>query len=256
MCQEGITPNEKTFGKLMEAAAKVGEVTVAEGWLRMHVEAGFQLDMMDLNTMAASFAKLGDLKGAERWLFDEAGKLGLSPTTTSFNILMDLARDTREAESWLERMESSHLLPDLLTYNTLMAVAARGGGAEAVSQAAGWFEKAQQAGCDPDLRSFNSILNACASCGDAEQAKVWLSRMQRAGFRADTLSYGSLISSLARQSEVQEAERYLQISLEMRAEPDIISYTEVINAMASVKNGTAAAKWLTAALDAAWCCLR
>eukprot|EP00913_Durusdinium_trenchii_P029418 g27577.t1 len=181
---EKVEPNAKTFGKLIEGAARVGDTARALHWFH-RLSKKFHVDVDHYNMLARAFFVSGDLVTGARWLFEETGKRGIEPDIVGYNQYLD-------ALSVQGRLEHS---PNLVTYNSVLNTCASRG---AASAAEGWLEEMLERRLRPNLISFNSVLKAYArskSSGKSTDAAERLFRgMTAAEVAPDLISYNSALS--------------------------------------------------------------
>lgn len=67
MLEEGIAPNGRTFGKLMEAATKQTNRQEAQRWFRAHTNAHGQVQGLHIHMLVDAAAREGDFRAAEAW---------------------------------------------------------------------------------------------------------------------------------------------------------------------------------------------
>lgn len=68
----GVRPNSRSFGKLMEAAAKALDLESAELWFtRMRDGWGFEANIVKYGALVHAAAMVGDAAAAEAWLIFE-----------------------------------------------------------------------------------------------------------------------------------------------------------------------------------------
>ncbi|CAJ1394235.1 unnamed protein product [Effrenium voratum] len=171
MGRNHVHPNRQTFGKLMESAAKSGNVLQAEAWFSELVNA-----------------------------------LYVGPrVVTQYAILLDACAkvgDIQRGELWLQKMCSAHHSPGVSCYTALINCCAVAG---SPLQAEHWFDRMVAAGVSPNVISFNTVMDAFSKAGDTESAERWQTRMRRQGLQPTELTYSTLISSAARNSNKGEA---------------------------------------------------
>eukprot|EP00438_Fugacium_kawagutii_P030894 Skav215847 [mRNA] locus=scaffold1630:151457:153034:- [translate_table: standard] len=140
MCREGISPNAKTYGKLIEAAAKAARLKDAERWFR-------ELELQR----------------------DEIG-------TVPYIMLIDAAcreRDLPAAERWLKRLADSGQKLDHLAFHGIMSAAAAVGDMKSASV---WLQKMLDSNLELVDMSLITVAQKFAETGDLDATEQWLNK--------------------------------------------------------------------------------
>ncbi|CAK9099954.1 Pentatricopeptide repeat-containing protein At1g63080, partial [Durusdinium trenchii] len=196
---EKVEPNAKTFGKLIEGAARVGDTARALHWFH-RLSKKFHVDVDHYNMLARAFFVSGDLVTGARWLFEETGKRGIEPDIVGYNQYLDalsVQGRLEEAQQLFQRLQCSGIRPNVRSFNSLIKVCAKSvsdsGPAGALAAAEGAFRSMLEAEVQPDTISYNSLCDACARAGDSERAREWLCAMTQASLQPDVVSSSTLI---------------------------------------------------------------
>lgn len=140
MCREGISPNAKTYGKLIEAAAKAASLKDAERWFR-------ELELQR----------------------DEIG-------TVPYIMLIDAAcreQDLPAAERWLKRLADSGQKLDHLAFHGVMSAAAAVGDMKSASL---WLQKMLDSNVELVDMSLITVAQKFAEAGDLDATEQWLNK--------------------------------------------------------------------------------
>lgn len=127
MRRDDCQPNAKTYGKLMEASARVGQAERALHWFR-ELQANFAPDLDHYNMMAQAFFVSGDLSSGAFWLFTEAPKQGFLPDIVGYNQYLDALSSKgmlQEARDLISKAMEARVTPNLRSYNSLINVSAK-----------------------------------------------------------------------------------------------------------------------------------
>ncbi|TFJ80571.1 hypothetical protein NSK_007998 [Nannochloropsis salina CCMP1776] len=160
----------------------------------------------------------------------------------AFNMVLKMCErrgDARRALLLLAEMRSlPALLPDLITYNTLISACAKGHRPRDAQRLVKELE-GEGGRIVPSLVTYNSLLAALAQAGQWKEAMRVLQTLQRKNLRPDVITYTSLIQacSKARPSQVKKALYYLELMKEARegggeVTPDAVAYAAAIEACA------------------------
>ncbi|CAK9063307.1 unnamed protein product, partial [Durusdinium trenchii] len=112
---EKVEPNAKTFGKLIEGAARVGDTARALHWFH-RLSKKFHVDVDHYNMLARAFFVSGDLVTGARWLFEETGKRGIEPDIVGYNQYLDalsVQGRLEEAQQLFQRLQCSGIRPNV-----------------------------------------------------------------------------------------------------------------------------------------------
>ncbi|CAE7666216.1 unnamed protein product [Symbiodinium necroappetens] len=150
MQSDGVEANIKTYGKLMEAAAQVGDVHATKKWLEELRASCFTPDVDHYNMMARAHFKAQNFLAGRQWLFEETFR--------------------------------DRLAPDIVSYNELLAALGELGDQNA---AADMLLEAQEQRLTPNLLSYNAAIHSCAQCGDAAGARSRLEEIRAAQLAPD-----------------------------------------------------------------------
>merc|ERR1719444_425673 len=88
--EAGMQPDKMTFGILMSAAAKAGDLVTAEVWYDKALKAGFEPDIYTFTAMIDGAARQGDLNSAEHWL-RQAHAVGINVNAVVNRVLTNFA---------------------------------------------------------------------------------------------------------------------------------------------------------------------
>jgi pentatricopeptide repeat domain-containing protein 1 len=223
------TPNVYTFGSLMNACARAGNVPKARRVLRdMYQDYGVRPNAVVYHAAVKACDRATSPQPDVAWqLLAEAREIGLALSVVGYNTAMSAAAragHVQEAVALLDLMNTSGddplvPQPDAVTYGTVLAVFERAGEWQ---QLMTFSDRMQAEGHALDGMAITSILHACQHLGLAAEARHYLERMksvgpyrrqtagsQVAGSRApiqgpDAVAYLLAISACARGGEWQE----------------------------------------------------
>lgn len=235
-----IEPNPQTFGKLVEAAAKAGEVEVARGWLKKMGDHNIELSGEDAvvvyGAMIDAAAKAFDLSAAEMW-HAQMVKAHARPDLKAYTSLMDAAAkrgDVSATKHWYSKMIMAGIEPDEYVYVTLINASAQD---EDIPAAELWLDRMLVAGLAPNVMTYNTLINACAKAGDLVLAERWRLRMAAAGLRPNVVTYTSLLDAAARRGDDAAAARWWALMAADGVQPNILTYNVLLNMSARRADG-------------------
>uniref|UniRef100_A0A6U9RH36 PROP1-like PPR domain-containing protein n=1 Tax=Picocystis salinarum TaxID=88271 RepID=A0A6U9RH36_9CHLO len=198
-------------------------------------------------------------------IFRSMAIVGVKPDVYTYNALLHALGDDIEEISALSQTMKQHCDPDRVTFNTILNVYARIGGAEsalecmhcmklaglepdidsynAVYQAFFQDKKVKEAfelkaemvtrGINPDLRTWSVFLRGCGRAGQIEEAFTVWHDLQDTGQKPNEHCYNSLMSSCLDGDGCPQPERALQVFRQMTVEweaPPVVSFNIAIKA--------------------------
>ena len=181
-----VPPNVYTFGSLMNACARAGDVQKAQALLQ-DMEENYQVkpNAVVYHAAVTAAARVPDPDVAWQLLEQARTRHALPLSVVGYNAAINAAAKAGEidqAVALVERMESQEdplvPAPDAVTYATLLA---------AFEQVQDWnslmkyADQMQKAGHKLDGLAITSILHACQQLGLAEQAMAYFERMKHVG---------------------------------------------------------------------------
>ena len=120
----------------------------------------------------------------------------ISGDIITYNSMIETASDWKQAISLLQDIGDQELRPDLVTWNSLIAVCSR---VVQWQRALALLDILNDV-IKADLVSCNSTLAACARSGKFQQALSLLDRMLQQGIQSDVITRSALMRSCARAS--------------------------------------------------------
>jgi pentatricopeptide repeat protein len=163
-----------TFGSVIHASAKVGNVARAEYWMDEMMRRGVIPNLVCFNTVLHACAHNGDHARAMKW-FQKIVDARITPNKITFNSMIDAyakAGDVKSADMWLQQMVVKGFHPDQITYVTLLRACTH--------------NPPDNSERDPDehaLWTYGSIIKSYAHAGSLSGMKRWLGEMTRGGFK-------------------------------------------------------------------------
>lgn len=255
MEQRGVRTNEKTYGKLVEAAAKAAEPDRAETWLQClgsdsPVPYNTMIDacakandtqravkwlqqMKELQLRPAgiayhalinAFAQAGDLRGALVWL-REASELGAEGGEATFlALLMGCARSARPdlAKEWIQEMKAQGLTPSIKCYSAAL------GSARSAQQAAQWLREMRESHTELDTEGYTVLIHGCAERGELQEAEKWMQEAL-ASKKSDLQCFATMVNAYARATAVEGADRWLSVMEKEHLRPNEVIYGSLIS---------------------------
>jgi pentatricopeptide repeat protein len=135
-----------------------------------------------------------------------------------------------EALAVFEGMKREGPLPDVVTFNTVMAAAGR---AQDPQMALDLFCEMSNFDLQPTERTFGALLHAFATVGDAGSAANVLNSLRTVGIQPNAVIYTSFIDALVTSGEPSSLENAFEMVVEMKKKgvaPTAVTYGCLLNA--------------------------
>ncbi|CAE7259697.1 unnamed protein product [Symbiodinium microadriaticum] len=234
MRARSVRVNARTYGKIIEAYAKSGDLESAMAWMSRRSQ-DFKADSVVVNMLLDAAAQAGRAEEAEV-LFFAAKKMGFAATPHSFgSVLHSLAKagKSTEAIAWLERMDMEQVEPNAICYGAVIDACAKSGQPNAAVMV---FQQMQLRKLQPDLVVFGGIVHAFSQLGQVADAALWLKEAEASKLKPNLIIYNSIISASARAGNPKQAIRWLQQMQAASLRPNPTSYTGVLDAFSKKKD--------------------
>ena len=138
------------------------------------------------------------------------------------------ALDKERIPDWAER-------DALWAYNSLLHFVGADG---RLDEALGIFESMKRDGPLPDMITFNTVIAAAAQCGDRQVAVDLFREMTKAGIEPSERTYGALLHAFAKLGDADGASGVIQSLIDAGIQPNTVMYTSFLHAL--VTSGTPA----------------
>jgi len=171
MRKGGIEANVVTYGALIHACARVGDVARAEQWLEKMHSANVQANAVTYNAVMSACTKNGDLERAQYWL-QAMTDAGITPDVVSYNTIITAcakAGDLEKAEEWLSRMEKVGIKPNLVPFLCMIQSHSCQGHVRDVERL---FSQVLQRRLRPDARFVSAIILAHGNAKPRQPAQA------------------------------------------------------------------------------------
>eukprot|EP00435_Cladocopium_sp_Y103_P037145 s1292_g9.t2 len=168
--EERLHPNVVTYNSVINACARRGDADAAERWLMEMMLERIEPKLITFNSvLKACKACRTDVVSRT---FKSMASWSIQPDLISFNSAIAACVRTADAEEiarWIGAMRSQQLVPDGVTFTTVMQ-AAHG----SIEQAEAWFDWLEAASGQPSGHAYASIIAMCR--GEEERAEKWMQR--------------------------------------------------------------------------------
>ncbi|KAL1193668.1 Pentatricopeptide repeat-containing protein [Cardamine amara subsp. amara] len=202
----GVRLEESTFGILIDALCRIGEVDCATELVKYMSDDCFIVDPRLYSRLLSSVCKHKDSS-----CFDVIGYLedlrktrfspGLRDYTAVMRFLVEGGRG-KEVVSVLNQMKCDRIEPDIVCYTiVLQGVVAD----EDYSKADKFFDELLLLGLTPDVYTYNVYINGLCKQNDIEGAIKLVSSMHKLGSEANVVTYNILIKALVKAGDLIRA---------------------------------------------------
>ncbi|CAD5320745.1 unnamed protein product [Arabidopsis thaliana] len=205
-CRMGVRLEESTFGILIDALCRIGEVDCATELVRYMSQDSVIVDPRLYSRLLSSVCKHKDSS-----CFDVIGYLedlrktrfspGLRDYTVVMRFLVEGGRG-KEVVSVLNQMKCDRVEPDLVCYTiVLQGVIAD----EDYPKADKLFDELLLLGLAPDVYTYNVYINGLCKQNDIEGALKMMSSMNKLGSEPNVVTYNILIKALVKAGDLSRA---------------------------------------------------
>lgn len=239
MLEQGIAPNRKGFGKMIEAAASTGNLSAAEDWFRR--SAGLcGAEAVDFNLLIQAAAKARNAEAAGTW-FQELLWNDIQPDKFTLRGLLEACSSTGDvarATSFMAKWKSLGLQVTDEHRAALRKVYVKNNDLQAVEEQIRKLEK-------PGLKDYGMVVDAAARCGNLTAAEFWFQEAEAAGIqlRNDVILV-TLMFAAARAADLDRCEHWFRAATEAGLQPNGAMYTALVTAAAESLDLVAAEHWL------------
>lgn len=247
MQSKGIIPTNSTYGTLINAYSKGGLERESLVWLGEMYKHGVKPDEVTMGTVVQTYKKSGEFHKAEDFFRRWSVEMGYAPrdqrsySLYTYNTLIDTygkAGLLGEASNAFAQMLSQGIVPDTVTFNTMIHIC---GSHERFEEVGSLVEMMEEARCPLDTRTYNILISLYAKCDDIVLATRYFEKMKDDGLAPDIVSYRTLLYALSLRCMVQKAESLI-MEMEMKG-LEIDEYTQTTLTRMYLKVGMLQQSW-------------
>ncbi|KAI9126703.1 hypothetical protein K1719_002299 [Acacia pycnantha] len=235
MVENDCQPNEFTYSVLLN-------VLIAEGQLsKLDIILKFSNKYMNKKIYAylvRTLCALGHLSEAHRlfcnmWSFFNEGDKDacmamLESLCLSVFTALGKLKQISHIHDLFEKMKQDGPLPDIFTYNILIASFGRSG---RVDDAIKIFEELEASSFKPDVISYNCLINCLGKNGDLDEAHMRFKEMLEKGLNPDVVTYSTLIECFGKTDKVAMACSLFDEMLAKGCSPNIVTYNILLDCL-------------------------
>jgi tetratricopeptide (TPR) repeat protein len=148
---------------------------------------------------------------------DQMKAAGLLPDVVTYSTLINLAKDYAEGKKLLKQMRKDRVPPNVVTYNTLINLAKDYATGEKL------LKQMREDGVPPNVVTYNTLINLAKDYATGEKL---LKQMREDGVPPNVVTYNTLIN-LAK--DYATGEKLLKQMREDDLLPDVFTYNTLIN---------------------------
>ncbi|KAI8524451.1 hypothetical protein RHMOL_Rhmol13G0151000 [Rhododendron molle] len=231
MQKAGVEPDLSICNAAIYVLVKGNRLEKALRFLNRMRVIGIDPSVVTFNCLIKGYCDLHRIDDAVS-LIDEMPFEGCSPDKVSYYTVMGfLCKEKRikEVRELMGKMlKDGKLLPDQVTYNTLIHMLTKHGHSD---DAILFLKEAEERGFLVDKIGYSAIINSFCQAGRIDRAKELLGEMITKGCSPDVVTYSAVVHGLCRIGEVDEAKKLMQVMNRQGCKPNTISYTALLNGL-------------------------
>nr|ACF83168.1 unknown [Zea mays] len=228
MRAHGMFPTVESCNVFISGALRLRRPEIAISFFREMRRCRVSPNVYTVNMVMRAKCALGRVVDAAQ-LLDEMPCWGFSRTAASFNTLIAAyCHDSGGMETVLrlkERMEREGLVPNEVTYNTIVHGLCKEG---RMHQARRIVNEMRVKGVTPNTITFNTLIHSYVTLGDNEVAMKMHEEMMKAGLSADLVTYNALILGLCNEGKTWKASQLVQELCAAKLEPNASTFSALI----------------------------
>eukprot|EP00397_Hematodinium_sp_SG-2012_P021822 GEMP01022570.1.p1 GENE.GEMP01022570.1~~GEMP01022570.1.p1 ORF type:complete len:662 (+),score=108.41 GEMP01022570.1:541-2526(+) len=218
-----LEPNLFTFGTIINSWAKVGDLENAERWLVIMEDVGIKPNDVIYSSVIHACARSGNLPRAEFYAqrMKELGLVNHIVLNTMLKACTAVG-NVEKAEYWMQELELSGMAPDEFSYNTMIACCVK---AQKLNKVEHWLNKMRSKNITRTEIGYNMLLTERLKVGmyDREQIHEFIQNMQNDGVKPTVSTYNSIIQHFSKSDCVDDA-HYWWAQLTATLTPNAISF--------------------------------
>jgi pentatricopeptide repeat protein len=241
-----MLPTVESCNVFISAALRLRRPEIAISFFREMRRCRVSPNVYTVNMMMRANCVLGRVEDAAQ-LLNEMPGWGFSRTAASFNTLIAAyCHDSGGMETALrlkERMEREGLVPNEVTYNTIVHGLCKEG---RMRQASRVVNEMRLKGVTPNTITFNTLIHGYVTLGDNEAAMRMHEEMVEARVGADMVTYNALILGLCNEGKTRKAGKLVQELCAAKLEPNASTFSALIIGQCKKQNSERAVDLLNA----------
>ncbi|CAL5411702.1 unnamed protein product [Camellia sinensis] len=244
MLRRGIQCWPEAFGCVMISYSRAGNIKKAMRVLYLMQKAGVEPNLSICNTTIHILVKGNGLEKALRFL-NRMQIIGIEPTAVTYNCLIKGYCDTHQIEDALQliaKMPFNGCLPDKVSYYTVMGFLCK---EKRIKEVRELMEKMLKVSkLLPDQVTYNTLIHMLSKHGHGDEALEFLREAEERGFLVDKVGYSAIIHSFCQEGRIDMAKELVSEMFSKGCNPDVVTFTTVINGFCRIGDVDEARKLL------------
>jgi pentatricopeptide repeat protein len=224
-----------TFGTVIDACAKAGDLPKAEAWFDAMLDAQIEPNVVSFSAMIDGCAKKADPDRAKYW-FNRMLKLNIKPNPHTFSAIITAyskVRDPAKAEEWLWQAEKAGIR-DGVIYTSALAACSKPNDA---ARARKIFQRMLDNGIKPHIKSYSALARPFSYGGDWVEVERIADEMSESGVQSNEYFLNAQLISyaIAKPRQDKRAEQCFRQALGSGMEPNDHTITALTRAVGRVR---------------------
>ncbi|KAE8696330.1 Detected protein of confused Function [Hibiscus syriacus] len=195
MARRGIQCRPEAFSYLMVSYSRAGNLKNALKVLTLLQKAGVELNLALCNTAIHVLVMANRLEKALKF-FERMQIIGIIPNVVTYNCLIKGYCNLNQVENALQLiadMSSKNCSPDKVSYYTIMSFFCK---EKQVNEVRDLMEKiVKESNLLPDMVTYNTLIHKLSKHGHADEALDFLREAEARGFQIDKVGHSAIIHS-------------------------------------------------------------
>ncbi|KAM3270273.1 pentatricopeptide repeat-containing protein, mitochondrial [Capsicum chacoense] len=224
-----IPRRPEDFGCVMVAFSRAGHLRKAMQILTVMQRAGTEPDLSICNTAIYVLVKGNKIEKALRFL-ERMQLIGITPNVVTYNCLIRGYCDVHRIEDALEliaEMPYNGCYPDKVSYYTMIAFFCKQKQIDKVRELVAKMSK--DSNLLPDQVTYNTIIHMLSKHGHADEALGFLREAEERGFGVDKVGYSAVVDSFCKEGRIDNAKELVNEMIVKGCPPDVVTYTAVLS---------------------------
>ena len=229
MAKRRIVRRPEAFGFVMVSYSRAGKMRNAMRILTMMQKAGIEPDLSICNTAIHILVMGNCLDKAVRFL-ERMKLVEITPNVVTYNCLIKGYCDLHRLEDAMEliaEMPFKGCCPDKISYYTVMGFLCR---EKRINEVRDLIEKmTKDSNLLPDQVTYNTLVHMLSKNGHGDEALEFLREAEARGFRVDKVGYSAIIHSFCQERRMDKAKETVNEMFSKGCIPDVFTYSSVID---------------------------
>ncbi|XAR72503.1 hypothetical protein NMG60_11019167 [Bertholletia excelsa] len=229
MLRRGIECQPEAFGYLMISYSRAGNMKKAMGVLHLMQKAGVGPNLSLCNSTIKVLVRGKSLDKALRFL-NRMQTVGIEPNVVSYNCLIKGYCELRQFDNAMHLIAEMPLkgcFPDKVSYYIVMTFLVK---EKKIKEVRDVMEKmVNDTKLLPDQLTYSTLIHLLSKQGHGEEALEFLKEAEGRGFLIGTVGYSAIIHSLCQEGRIDKANELVKEMLSKGCNPDVVTYTSLIH---------------------------